>query len=480
MPIPAPDDIDSQFAVAKALWEQDELARGEAILRELAARDPSREDVQTLLAKLLQSQGRLDAASAVMFDLCRAHAFEPELSLRAAQFIQQSHRQPVAAEVCDLAIARGPIAPALLAVAGNIARELGDFAKARALYLDALEGGVDLDIWFVLGALAHTLRYADAAHPDFGRFEAHFRDEAFSARARAATGFGLAKALDDIGDYESAARTLRAANALVRSVLAWPASAWDAFVDARLGERVARVPTAPRGDFIPVFVVGLPRTGTTLAATRLAAHTGARDRGELRMLRFIAEQLIGGGHLGDAGAIAEAAELYRMHARQDDAPAIWYIDQDPLNFRYLHIIEAMFPEARVIFCRRGRRDTALSLWCQDFAHRDSAFAYDFENIARFAAGHDRLMRHWQRTLSLPIHTLDYETLIADPIRTLDTLRDFIGAPAIGGAVPSPATPIHSASVWQARQPIYAASVDRWRKYAPFVPDLSELFPESSA
>jgi tetratricopeptide (TPR) repeat protein len=479
MPISSSDDIDSQFAAAQALWERDELARSEAILRELAARDPAREDVSTLLAKLLQSQGRLDAASAAMFDLCRARAFEPELSLRAAQFIQQSHRQPLAAQVCDLAIARGHATPALLAVAGNIARELGDFATARARYLDALEAGVDLDTWFVLGALAHTMRYADAPHADFPRFETHFRDEAFSARARAATGFGLAKAFDDIGDYESAARTLRAANGLVRSVLTWQASAWDAFVDARLGERVARVPAAPRGDFIPVFVVGLPRTGTTLAATRLAEHAGARDRGELRMLRFIAEQLMGGGHLGDAGAIAEAAELYRAHARQDDAPATWYIDQDPMNFRYLHIIEAMFPNARVIFCRRGRRDTALSLWSQDFAHRDSAFAYDFEGIARFAAGHDRLMRHWQRTLSLPIHALDYETLVADPTRTLDTLRDFIGAPVIGGAAPAPTTPIHSASVWQARQPIYAASVDRWRRYAPFVPELGGLFPEAS-
>jgi tetratricopeptide (TPR) repeat protein len=479
MSIPPSDDIDSQFAVAQALWERDEVARSEAILRELAARDPAREDVSSLLARLLQSQGRLDAASQVMFDLCRARAFDPEISLRGAQFIQQSHRQPRAAELCDLAIARGNALPALRAVAGNISRELGDFAKARALYLDALEAGVDLNTWFVLGALSHTVRYANAGHPDFARFDAHFRDQAFAARARPATGFGLAKAFDDIGDYESAARILRAANALVRSATTWSASGWDEFVDARVSDRVARVSAPTRRDFVPVFVVGLPRTGTTLAATRLAQHTAARDRGELRMLRFIAEQLIGGRHLGDAGAIAEAAELYRVHARQDDAPAIWYIDQDPLNFRYLHIIEALFPQARVIHCRRGRRDTALSVWFQDFAHHDSAFAYDFAYIARFATGHDRLMRHWRRTLSLPIYTLDYEALIADPASTLDSLLDFIGAPAADAAA-SPAAPIHSASVWQARQPIYSGSVGRWRKYAPFVPELIELFPEASA
>jgi len=479
MSIPRPDDIDSQFTLAQTLWERDEVDRSEAILRELVARNPAREDVSTLLAKLLQSQGRLDAASKVMFDLCGARAFEPEISLRGAQFIQQSHRQLLAAELCDRALARARATPDLLAVAGNIARELGDFAKARALYLDSLEAGVDLNTWFVLGALAHTMRYADRGHPDFARFEAHFRDEAFSARARAATGFGLAKAFDDVGDHEAAARTLSTANALVRSALTWSPSAWDSFVDARLGERVARAATAPRSDFVPVFVVGLPRTGTTLTATRLARETPARDRGELRMLRFIAEQLIAGGHLGDAAAMTEAAELYRVHARQDDAPATWYIDQDPMNFRYLNIIEALFPQSRLIHCRRGRRDTALSLWFQDFAHHDSAFAYDFAHIARFAAGHDRLMQHWQRTLSLPIHTLDYEALIADPASTLDALRDFIGAPAIDPATAA-ATPIHSASVWQARQPIYSGSVGRWRKYAPFIPELTEVFADAQA
>lgn len=467
------DDADSRFAAAKALWEQGEIVRSEAILRELAARAPAREDVFVLLAKLLQSQGRLSAASETIFALCRAGGFAAERSRRGAQFIQQCHRQALAADLCDRAIARGDAAPALLALAGNIARELGDFAKARALYLAALDAGVDLDTHYVLGALAHTRRYADAADADFARFEAHFRDARFSPRARAATGFGLGKALDDIGRYESAAGVVREANLLVRSVLPWSASSWDAFVDARVRERVARAPANARGDFVPVFVVGLPRSGTTLTATRLAERTVARDRGELRMLRFIAEQLIGGDHLGDADAIAEAAALYRMHARQDDAPAIWYIDQDPMNFRYLHVIEAMFPDARVVWCRRGRRDTALSLWCQDFAHHDAAFAYDLADIAGFAVGHDRLMAHWQRTLSLPIHALDYEVLVADPVATLDALIAFVGAPVAEAA--SAATPIHSASVWQARQPIYATSVNRWRHYAPFVPELVERF-----
>jgi tetratricopeptide (TPR) repeat protein len=472
MPIP-PADTDSEFAVAKAAWERGEAARSEGMLRALAAREPAREDVSTLLARVLQSDGRLDAASATMFDLCRAQGFEAGASLRAAEFIEQCHRQPLADELCDRALAHAPGFAPLLAVAGNIAREIGDFDKARVRYLAALDAGVDLDAHYVLGALAHTMRYGDRRHPDFARFEAHFRDSAFSPRARAATGFGLAKAFDDIGDCASAAGVLREANALVRSVLPWSPPPWDAFVDMRMRQRIARPSRPSRRDFVPVFIVGLPRTGTTMTATQLARKTPARDRGELRMLRFIADRLIGGGHLGDAGAIAEAAELYRAHARQDDAPATWYIDQDPMNFRYLDLVEAMFPEARVIHCRRDRRDTALSLWSQDFAHRDAAFAYDFAGIEHFAAGHDRLMQHWQATLSLPIHALDYESFVADPAASLAALADFIGMPLADESA-SAAAPIHSASVWQARQPVHAASVGRWRRYAPFVPELARL------
>jgi len=472
MSTPTPG-IEAQFAQAQALWELSDVARAEDVLRAVLARDPGHEDASFLLARALQTGGRLDAAARTIFDLCRARGFPAELGRRAAQFIQLGQRQAVAADLCQATLDRGHSTPALLAVAGNLARELGDFARARGFYLAALDAGVDLDVHYVLGALAHTLRYEDAAHPDFARFEVHLRDGAASPRAHAATGFGLAKARDDLGDHESAARVLREANARVRSVLPWSADAWDAAVEARCRERITCAPVPARSDFVPVFVVGLPRTGTTLAASRLAQASVARDRGELRMLRFIAGQLIGGGHLGDAAALEEAAALYRVHARQDDAPATWYIDQDPLNYQYLHVVEALFPNARIIHCVRERRDTALSLWSQDFAHAECAFAFDFEGIARYAAGHDRLMRHWHRTLSLPIHTLAYEDLVADPVAAVERLRVFAGVPAAATGA-THAAPIVSASVWQARQPVYARSVGRWRRYAPFVPELDRF------
>lgn len=470
-----PDPIDTSLATARGLWQQSRVAETEAMLRDLLQRHPRRGDAAMLLAQVLRNQGLLSAASDVMSGWCRADGFEPGTCLRGASFAQQCDRHAVAAQILDAALARTPRPPAeLLTLAGHVARESGDFAQARARYLAALDTGVDLERHHVLGALANTRHYDDIRDPDLARCERHFHDTAYSARSRASAGFGLAKIRNDLGDYPSAARILSETNAMVRAVQPWDRPAWRAFVDARMHEQPAPAQNTEASDFVPVFIVGVPRTGTTLTASLLARATGARDRGELRALRFVGEQLTAGRHLHDPAALAEARRVYRTLAVQDDAPAPWYLDQDPLNFRWLHIAAAMFPQARVIHLRRDRRDTALSLWSQDFAHPDLAFAYDFDDTAAFMAGHDSLMQQWRQTLSLPVFELDYEMLVADSEPTLARLRDFIGAREAASDKAGDSAPVQSASVWQARQRVYATSVGRWHHYARYVPELASF------
>lgn len=466
---------DARFAEAKALYQADEPARAEALLRALRPRDPASEDVGMLLANVQRSQGRFSAAAQTLYALSEANGFAAGLSLRCVDFIRQCDRHPVAESICAAAIERGNAPAELLMQAGNVARELGQFDTARTRYLAALEAGIDLDRHHVLNALANTRRYVDAADAEIGMFARHFAAGRLPPRPLASAGFALAKAQGDLGDHAAAARTLRRANGILHGVWRWDAAAWQHFVAARMQEVVAPAGGEPDRAFVPVFVIGMPRTGTTLTATLLAEATGARDRGELRTLRFVAERLVAGRHLGSRAAIAEAARLYRMLAVQDDAPASWYIDQDPMNFRYLHIAAAMFPQARVIHLRRGGADTALSLWTQDFAHADLGFAYDFADMRACMAGHGALMKHWREALPLPILELDYETLVGEPDATLGRLGEFIGAPVRAQAPePQASAPVLSASVWQARQPVYRTSVERWRTYAPFIPELARF------
>jgi tetratricopeptide (TPR) repeat protein len=476
MPTTLRPDETERLRAAQAFWQQGQVAPAQALLDGILADHPAHAEAASLLAKLLQSQGRLNAASETMARLCRHAGLDATTTVSCAQFIQQCQRQRLAAAVCDEALAHGSDSAELQVLAGNLARELGEFDKARRHYFAALDAGVDLNAWFVLGALAATKRYADPADPDVERFAAHFRNTAYSLHARAVTGFGLAKAYDDIGDYAHAAQILREANQLSKQAQPWSRDAWAQWLAARLRTRPAApaLPAAP--DFVPVFIVGLPRSGTTLAATRLARHPEVCDRGELPMLDFIAGRLQSGNLLHDADTLRQAAELYRVHAVQDDPPRHWYIDKNPNNFRYLDLIAALFPQARIIHCRRDRRDTALSIWSQSFAHPQYGFASDLDDIADFIRGHDRLMQHWQQHVHLPIASLDYEDMVADPEATLGKLRTFIGLPpaAMPVANPDSSAAIATASVWQARQPIYGSSVGRWKHYLPHVPELGRI------
>ena len=469
-----PASSDARLAEARTLFQGNEPAQAEALLCTLQAWEPAREDVGMLLAEVQRSRGRFSAASATLFSLCRASGFETGMCLRCVEFIRQCDRHTVAEQICEGALVRGAVSPELLMLAGNVAREMGDFETARTRYLVALDAGIDLDRHHALGALANTRRYVNAADAEIAWFARHFADERFNPRSRASAGFALAKAQNDLADYTAAARTLREANAMVHATWPWNGEAWRRFVVARASEQVASANASFNRDFVPVFIVGLPRTGTTLTATLLARATGARDRGEMRTLRFIADQLIAGGHMSSSAAIAEAANLYRTLAVQDDTPAGWYLDQDPLNFRYLHIVAAMFPQARVVHLRRDRPDTALSLWSQDFAHPDLGFAYDFDDMQTCMGGHDALVRSWKQNLQLPIFELDYETLVTEPDLTIAKLCDFIGKSAAVKAPANDAAPVQSASVWQARQPVYRTSVGRWRSYAPFVSELARF------
>lgn len=482
MPANAGHDVNARFRAAQALWQDGQVESARLLLEEILARHPQHAEAAALLAKLLQSQGLLERASAVMAASCRHLGLVTDATLRCAQFIRQSQRQPLAAQLCEESIARGNATGDLYALAGNIYRELGDFDAARRHFLAALQAKVNLDAWFVPGALVTTQRYATLDHPDVEQLIDHFRKAEGSPRARAASGFGLAKVYDDVGEYAKAADVLREANALVRREQPWSRDSWAHWVGTRsreqsAGEHSARSRPQTAGDWTPIFVVGLPRSGTTLTAVQLARHAGVRDRGELPHIPYIADRLEASGRTRNPEALREAADLYSAHLRQDDAPARWYVDNNQMNFRHLDLIARLFPQARVIHCVRDRRDTALSIWSQYFANSACAFANDLDDIAAFGAGHDRLMQHWKRDLDLPIHTVAYEDMVEHGEDVSEQLRKFVGLPveAVAGERPARSQVITSASMWQARQPVYRSSIGRWRAYAQFLPELEQLF-----
>ena len=466
------------YWLAQASWQVGEVDRAEALLRDVLAAAVDL-DAADLLAQVLRAQGRFNAAVAAMQRSVQAVDAGHAQLMRAVQFVRECQHQDAGLVLCDTALDKHDADPPLHALAGNLAQELGRFDVAERHYRTALAQGVDLNSWFVLHSLAMLKRYQDPADADFALLQAYSGEAALTPLARASVLFALGKGRDDVGDFPAAVVAWREANRLRRTSTPWSRARWTAWLE----ERLAAQPLPPIGaedrSVCPIFVVGLPRTGTTLVAQSLGRHPRVCNRGELPTLPYLAERLgtVDPGQL--PSAISEAATIYRAHVRRDDPPVHWYVDKNPLNWRYLDAVAAMFPRAHVVVCRRHRRDTALSIWSQSFAHADYAFAADFSDIAAFAADSDRLLVHWRRTLPLAMHTVDYEALVHDPHSTMDALYAQIGLEPPGPVAAAADSPgvITSASQWQARQPVHTRSVDRWQHYSRYLPELERWFPQ---
>jgi tetratricopeptide (TPR) repeat protein len=294
--------------------------------------------------------------------------------------------------------------------------------------------------------------------------------------------FALGAAYLQLGDGEAAFRHLDEGNRLKRATFiydsaataAWLASTARAF-DAGTIHRLTgeRAPSAA-GPFIPVFVLGMPRSGTTLVEQILASHP----------------DVFGGGEMSFVGRTIDAAGPYPALAsrlRPEDLPAMgqaylsaveqriatagyagerFVVDKMPANFLYAGLIYAMLPQARIIHCQRDPADTCLSCYSKLFT-REQLFSYDQRELGEFHRAYQALMAHW-RTVLPASHFLEiaYETVVADTEAQTRRLLDFVGLDWSPACLEFYRTrrAVRTASVNQVRQPVYKTSAGRWRRY----------------
>lgn len=469
-----PDSVELRHALAGLLMEAGEPDPAEALLRELLALQPSHTAASFLLARLLSRQGRMHAAARTVRALFEHGTQDTDTLIQAVELLDDCDRKQDAAALCEAALAVGCSDPRIHAYAGMLEIQLGAFDQARAHYTYALAHDTRALEWNIPIGLSSMQRYRDASHPDFRLFRDALQRAGLSDKARCTTLFALGKAHDDVGDYATATDCLRQANAIAHVATAWSRKQWRRGVDARLTSQPRTIQLQPPDDWTPVFIVGVPRSGTTLVAELLARHPDVCNRGELAWLGRLAQPL----SLLDESrgeAFAQAAAHYAAQLRQDDSGARWFIDKQPLNLLHVDLILALWPNARIIHCQRNPRDVALSLWSQSFLDDAHGYAYDFADIAVVIRDCERLMAHWRKRHGASIRTVRYEQLAFDTGHIVADLATWLQLPDYGTqATVSPASAISTASLWQARQPVYTCSVERWRHYAPYLSELLRI------
>lgn len=453
-------------------------AEAEELLRGLLVLDPGDAASAFALARMLKEQARMAAAAAVVRAcLVGNPRGGADLSIQGIELLDDCDRKRDAAEIAAAAIASDPDDARLHAYAGMLQVQLGEFEQARQHYLFALEHDERAWEWHVPIGLSSAQRYEDSQHPDFALFQGGLHRDGLSEKARAELHFALGKAHDDIGDYELATRHYREGNAIAHRLTTWSRKAWRRATEARLASEPFTCSAKPTADFNPIFIVGMPRSGTTLLAELLSRHPAVCNRGELPWVANLATRAGLSGH-PDPGVLQRAATSYVTQARRDDAvDAHWIIDKQPLNFRYVDLMLAMFPHARVVHCRRSARDTALSLWAQYFLEDVQGYAYDFGDIELVMRDCTRLMRRWTARHGDSIRAVEYEQLVANPDAVVGGIFRWLGlpqAPVDGMPGAAAISGIATASLWQARQSVNTHSVGRWRHYAACVPELMRI------
>jgi hypothetical protein len=322
-------------------------------------------------------------------------------------------------------------------------------------------------------------------------------------RKRCALGYGLAHALDGRGRHAEAAALLRQANAaklelLIRQGKGYSPAAHDRFVANLLAGFDAGYFGRVRGwgldTELPVFIVGLPRSGTTLTEQILASHPRAHGAGEQRFGRQAFEGMP--ALLGEAAppedcvgryraeAVRSAAVVYLERLRPLAPSALRIVDKMPDNYLYLGLLATLFPRARFIHTRRDVRDTALSCWMTDF--KQIHWACDPGHIARRVQAYLRLMEHWRRVLPVPLLEVDYEETVADLEVVARRLVAFCGLEWDPSCLEfhKGKRPVRTASVTQVREPVYQRSVGRWKNYrealAPVLEQLAACIQDGIA
>ncbi len=488
--------LDPGLAVAYAhlglvSLQEDRIDEAGRLLARAAELEPDRPIFWEYLAGLHERLEQFDAAVACWERVLalvpddRAH---PHLALGLALHEEGRLDEAVAHYRTAAAIDPGSVEARLSLGLYHEAR--GEFAEAEADFRAAIR--LQPTSESALALLATLLRDKLPA-ADLDALVARLDDPATAEGPRIQLLFALGHVLDARGDHARAAGSFREANAraLARAPRRSQPAEYDRFVDGLIGAFgpgfFARAAGAGLDTRRPIFVVGLPRSGTTLVEQVLASHPRVHGAGELPLGRRMFERLPAVLDPSaspmdcvprlNAATIRGLAEAYldRLRALAGDR-AERVIDKMPENYLYLGLLTALFPGASVIHCRRDLRDVALSCWMTDF--RSVTWAHDPGHIAVVFRAYLRLMDHWRAVLPATIHEVDYEETVSDlegVARRLLAALDLGWDPACL-EFHRTSRPILTGSVTQVRQPLYKRSVARWKRYEHELADLFAALP----
>jgi tetratricopeptide (TPR) repeat protein len=450
----------------------------EALAVAESAREKRREisSAQSLVVNILLRLGRRREAVLVIRSACELAAGSGDACDGLAYFAFALGLHPEARALYRRAVAVEPGEARFWYNLASSERSLGNLNAAANACDRAIERDPGHYPAYLMRAELH-IQTDERNHVE--ELRAMLRARAGNAQAETALGYALAKELDDLDRFDEAFHWYSAAATTRRARLEYDV-AHDEFKMARIVEAFAQPPLddATRDSGRYIFVFGLPRSGTTLVERILTGHAGVCSLGETDNFThaLLANAPQGGGDIFQRAAAADPVAVRTAFEKLvnavTDAPAV--VEKLPLNYLYVGAIARALPQAKLIWVTRSPMDSCFAMFRTLFRGA-YPFTYAFEDLARYYAGYERLMKHWRKTLGDRLHEVSYEALIEDPKGTGARLAnhcDLAWNPA-ALRVEMNTTASTTASAAQIRRPIYSTSVGGWRRYAKYLEGLRE-------
>lgn len=461
-----------------ALRDLGRAGEAAASCRAALALDAHRAETHNSLGNALLDLGRLpDAADSY----ARALSLNPRFVkayVNVAIVLRQLGNAAEAEAMCRQALEVDPAAAAPVALLAELQADGGRFAEAETLFKRAAE--LDPNMPEAWAGIAHLRKMT----PDDAPWQAQalrIAEGALAPRQEAYLRYALGKYCDDLGDYDRAFAHYLQANNLTK--LYGPAH--DRQQLTRDVDRLIRTydhawARRPRDRAMqstrPVFIIGMPRSGTSLAEQILASHPAVFGAGELPFWTDAATAYEAAAGDGLPTVVETFGKDYLRRLDELPTDAIRVVDKMPANFLHLGLIHDVLPNARIIHLQRNARDTCLSIYFQHFK-TGLAYANDLEDLTSYYLEYLRLMEHWRKILPPSIFLdVSYEDLVSTQENASRRMLEFIGLPWDAACLDFHRTErkVMTASKWQVRQKISSASVGRWRRYQKFIGPLSRL------
>ncbi len=460
-----PDSAEVRIELADVLFMQDRYGDAEIELEKAKELEPDSSHVYIRLSNVLERGNKIEEALDAVDKAVELNPEMPDAYMRKGSICHISNRIEEAEECFKKALEMKPGMPVALICLAELNLTMGDKEKAHEYVKKAQAEHINLP------ALYHTLsktKKFTADDPDFQKMvELEKTVEHFGIDQACVLNFALFSAYEDIGDYKKAFEHLQKGNQYKRQQIPYDSERqrnnFEAIYESDIKKELARFKGKGFKSDLPVFIVGMPRSGTTLTEQTISSHADVYGAGELLEISILDQEF---GVLNENNA-AKQGEWYinQIKPRDPSSKALRITDKMPGNFSSLGKILAILPDSKIIHCRRNPIDTCLSCYKQNFA-RGQYWSYDLEELADYYNMYVDLMEHWRTYLGDRFIEIDYEETVSNFESQARKLIDYVDLPWDDACLEphKQKRAVLTASKMQVIKPVYKTSVKSWERY----------------